>query len=134
MTPNPIHKVLSTILKRRCVKCLLMGGQACVFYGAAEFSRDTDVALLASPENLEKLKLALKDLDAEVVAVPALDISYLEKGHAVHFRCHSPEAEGMRLDVMSVMRGLPDFSVLWARRTTVQINGNESVELMGLPV
>jgi hypothetical protein len=30
------------------VRCLLMGGQACVFYGAAEFSRDTDLALLAS--------------------------------------------------------------------------------------
>ena len=27
-----------------------MGGQACVFYGAAEFSRDTDMAILASPE------------------------------------------------------------------------------------
>ena len=24
---------------------LLMGGQACVFYGAAEFSRDTDLAI-----------------------------------------------------------------------------------------
>ena len=24
------------------VRALLMGGQACVFYGAAEFSRDTD--------------------------------------------------------------------------------------------
>ncbi len=24
-----------------------MGGQACVFYGAAEFSRDTDLAILA---------------------------------------------------------------------------------------
>jgi hypothetical protein len=24
-----------------------MGGQACVFYGAAEFSRDTDFAVLA---------------------------------------------------------------------------------------
>jgi hypothetical protein len=27
-----------------------MGGQACVFYGAAEFSRDTDIALLAEPD------------------------------------------------------------------------------------
>jgi hypothetical protein len=25
------------------VRALLMGGQACVFYGAAEFSRDTDL-------------------------------------------------------------------------------------------
>jgi hypothetical protein len=41
-----------------------MGGQACVFYGAAEFSRDTDLAILASSENLAKLDKALADLDA----------------------------------------------------------------------
>lgn len=27
-----------------------MGGQACVFYGAAEFSRDTDLAILADDQ------------------------------------------------------------------------------------
>jgi hypothetical protein len=46
-----------------------MGGQACVFYGAAEFSRDTDLAILASSENLARLKQALKDLQAEVSAI-----------------------------------------------------------------
>jgi hypothetical protein len=35
-----------------------MGGQACVLYGAAEFSRDLDLALLPDPANL-------KELDAE---------------------------------------------------------------------
>lgn len=45
-----------------------MGGQACVFYGAAEFSRDTDLAILASSENLAKLDKALTDLDARVIA------------------------------------------------------------------
>ncbi len=129
---NPIHKVLST-LKRHNVKYLLMGGQACVFYGAAEFSRDTDVALLASQENLDKLKAAMQELEAEVIGVPKLDIGYLKKGHAIHFRCQHPEAYGMRLDAMSVMRGLPDFTVIWERRTTTQINNDESVELMGLP-
>ena len=34
------------------VHCLLTGGQACVFYGAAEFSRDTDLPLLASPDHV----------------------------------------------------------------------------------
>jgi len=29
-----------------------MGGQACVFYGAAEFSRAVDFVLLAEPDNL----------------------------------------------------------------------------------
>ncbi len=37
--PNPIHKVLST-LNQTQVRYLLMGGQACIFYGGAEFSRD----------------------------------------------------------------------------------------------
>lgn len=37
------------------VRALLMGGQACVFYGAAEFSRDTDLLILADPENLQRL-------------------------------------------------------------------------------
>lgn len=35
-----------------------MGGQACVLYGAAEFSRDLDLALLAEPRNLERLDAA----------------------------------------------------------------------------
>jgi len=128
---NPIHKVLST-LKLNRVKFLLMGGQACVLYGAAEFSRDTDIALLASPDNLENLVRALKDLSAEVVAVPPFQLNFLQRGHAVHFRCHHPEAEGMRLDVMAVMRGLPSFEVLWERRTTVQL-ANDDIELMSLP-
>ncbi|MCY2988105.1 MAG: hypothetical protein NTY19_09620, partial [Planctomycetota bacterium] len=48
MTPNPILKVLSS-MKKNGVRCLLMGGQACVIYGAAEFSRDTDLVVLAEP-------------------------------------------------------------------------------------
>jgi hypothetical protein len=64
---NPIHKVLSTISGRN-VRALLMGGQACVLYGAAEFSRDTDLALLASGENLELLTTALRHLRARRIA------------------------------------------------------------------
>lgn len=44
MIPNPILKVLSSMAAHQ-VQCLLMGGQACVFYGAAEFSRDSDFAI-----------------------------------------------------------------------------------------
>jgi hypothetical protein len=64
-----------------------MGGQACVLHGAAEFSRDTDLAILASTANLARLRRALDDLDAEVVAVPPLELGYLRRGHAVHFPC-----------------------------------------------
>ena len=71
MIRNPILKVLSSIRKHR-VQALLIGGQACVFYGAAEFSRDTDLAILASADNFSKLAKSLKDLEAKVIAVPPL--------------------------------------------------------------
>jgi hypothetical protein len=46
-------------MREHGVEALLMGGQACVLYGAAEFSRDADFAILASPENLGRLQGAL---------------------------------------------------------------------------
>lgn len=68
MSPNPIRKVLST-LRGHHVRHLLMGGQACVFYGAAEFSRDTDIVLLADAVNMVRLRATLRELQAEQVAV-----------------------------------------------------------------
>jgi hypothetical protein len=109
-----------------------MGGQACVLYGAAEFSRDVDLAILASPGNLDQLRSALNDLNAEVIAVPPFDPVYLERGHAVHFRCHHPEASQIRLDVMSKMRGVDPFSELWSRRTTLN-SASSTYDLMSLP-
>lgn len=109
-----------------------MGGQACVFYGAAEFSRDTDLAILANSENVAKLKSALEDLQATVIAVPPFEAKYLRKGHAVHFRCYHPEASGMRIDVMTKMRGVDPFPKLWSRRTTLSIDDG-TIELMSLP-
>ena len=67
-----------------------MGGQACVFYGAAEFSRDTDFAILAEAANLARLRKALTALQAEPIAVPPFEVKYLLRGHAIHFRCQRP--------------------------------------------
>ena len=72
MIPTPIRQVLSTIRKHQ-VRALLMGGQACVFYGAAQFSRDIDLALLASEENFARVLAALKDLNAKRIPVPRFD-------------------------------------------------------------
>ena len=132
MIPNPIRKVLSSMRAHR-VRALLMGGQACVFYGAAEFSRDTDFAILADPRNLARLRAALKDLQARVIAVPPFEVRFLRRGHAIHFRCRHPEALGMRIDVMSRMRGVDPFPKLWARRTTVELPDESLCDLLSLP-
>lgn len=132
MTQTPIHKVLSTIRKHD-VKSLLMGGQACIFYGAAEFSRDTDLVILADSENLERLSAAVHELEAEVIAVPPFAREYLDRGHSIHFSCRRPDVKRMRLDVMSKMRGVDAFPSLWERRTTAELPWMGEVEIMGLP-
>jgi len=110
-----------------------MGGQACISYGAAEFSRDVDLAVVSSLQNIDALREAMASLQAAVIAVPPLDVKYLRKGHAVHFRCHDPAAEGLRVDVMSRMRGVDSFGKLWSRRTTVEMPDGTTFELLSLP-
>lgn len=109
-----------------------MGGQACVLYGAAEFSRDTDIALHASNENIELLTVALRELRARCIALPPFNQSFLQKGHAIHFRSYHPEAHRIRIDVMSVMRGVDDFEELWQRRARFVLPAGETVELLSL--
>ena len=119
-------------MREHRVRALLMGGQACVFYGAAEFSRDTDFAILASAANLARLKRALAELHAEVIAVPSFTLKYLRKGHAIRFRCRHPEAAGLRVDVMTRMRGVDPFPKLWKRRTTLTMPDGTKCDLLSL--
>jgi len=109
-----------------------MGGQACVFYGAAEFSRDCDIVVLAESENFDRLISAVNELQAECIAVPPLDWKFLERGHAIHFRCKHPEALNIRLDVMTKMRGCDPFLQLWDRRTTLEDVDGTVFELLGI--
>jgi len=129
---SPILKVLSTLQKHR-VRALLIGGQACILHGASEFSRDVDFAVLASPENLDRLKTGLRELKAESIYVPELSTPMLEKGHACHFRCHARTALGLRVDIMSVMRGVDPFEALWKRGISVRIPGGGAARVMSLP-
>lgn len=131
MTPSPIHKVLSTVTSH-AVRHLLMGGQACVFYGAAEFSRDCDLVVDAADDNFRRLSAALAELQAECIAVPPLDWQYLARGHALHFRCQHADARNMRLDVMTKLRGCEDFPALWDRRTTLADDDGSTFELLGI--
>jgi len=110
-----------------------MGGQACVFYGAAQVSKDIDFLVLAEPENLARLEAALAELQADRIAVPPFDPAALARGHAVHFRCRAPGAEGLRVDVMTRLRAMPEFTSLWARRTTHVDDDGVEYHLLCIP-
>jgi hypothetical protein len=131
LNPSPIRKVLSIFRKHR-VRALLMGGQACVVYGAAEFSRDVDLAVLANDKNLSRLQQALDELKAEAVEVPPLEREALLRGHACHFRAGVPGVKGLRIDIMSALRGCGTFAELWRRRNTLSLQGLGRVNLLSL--
>ena len=132
MIPTPIRRVLSTIQKHR-VQALLMGGQACVFYGAAQFSKDVDFLVLASDANFAELHKALAELEAVRIAVPGFDPDQLARGHAVHYRCRAADVEGLRIDLMTRLRDLPGFDTLWQRRTTITDEEGREFHLLSVP-
>jgi hypothetical protein len=109
-----------------------MGGQACILRGAAEFSRDIDLAVAVSPGNLDRLRAALEDLKAEPIFFPPLSAAALSRGHACHFRCGAPGVQGLRIDLMAVMRGLEAFELLWRRRELIPLPGVGSVATMSV--
>jgi hypothetical protein len=131
LTRNPILKVLFTFRKHR-VKSLLIGGQACIIYGAAEFSRDSDFVVLCHPANLIRLQLALKELRAENIYVPPLESKYLRKGHACHFRCLASTVKGLRIDIMARLRGCQGFAELWKRRYRLRLPSGTILDIIGL--
>lgn len=131
MILSPIHKAL--LIFRNCnVRFLLMGGQACILYGGAEFSRDIDFSIGVDAGNLAAVKKALTVLDAETVFVPELNEQVLSRGHACHFRCRSEGVEGLRIDLMAKMRGCSDFEELWKRRSIVELPEIGAIGLLSL--
>lgn len=131
MTQTPIRQVLSTFQKSG-VRTLLMGGQACVFYGAAQVSKDIDF-LVGEPENFTRLQAALAELRADRPAVPPCDPAVLARGHAVHFRCCGTGVEGLRVDVMTRLRAMPEFTSLWERRATLVDDEGVEYHLLCIP-
>lgn len=131
MTPNPILTVLSTLKEHR-VKSLLIGGQACIIYGAAEFSRDSDFVIFSSTKNLMRLKEALNELGAELIYVPPLQRRYLKKGHACHFRCNREDVKGLRIDILSKLRGCSSFHKLWERKNTISLKDGNIIDVISL--
>jgi hypothetical protein len=131
MIQGPIPKVLSTFLNFK-VKALLIGGQACILYGAAEFSRDIDLAVMVSPENLKNIKSALNEFNSELIFFPELSKEVLLRGHACHFRCQSEDLKGLRIDIIGIMRGLDPFPELWERRQEIELPEIGKIAVLGL--
>lgn len=111
---------------------MLIGGQACIIYGAAEFSRDTDIIILCNNDNLNTLRKTLSELKAAQIFFPPLELKYLKKGHACHFRCHAKGVENLRIDIIGKLRGCSNFETMWNRRTTAVLSNSLKIDILGI--
>lgn len=121
MIPTPIQHALAALQKAE-VRSLLIGGQACILYGGAEFSRDLDLMIAATPTDLGRVPHALDLLEAHPIAVPPFDAELLDRGHAVHFRCARADLGGLRLDVMTHPPRLGDITAVWERHVVFDLD------------
>jgi len=87
-------------LNRHGVRYVLISGQACVHYGATQFTKDIDLWVESSEANLHYLVAALGELSARQRFLPPLERAFLERGHAVHFEVDT-EAAAYRVDLMT---------------------------------
>ena len=127
---HPVLFVYSAFLNHH-VRFLLMGGQACIFYGVSEFTRDSDFCVFCDKNNLVNLTDALAELKAENTFFPPLKEDYLLQGHACHFLCGIDAAAGFRVDVMAKMRNCPEFDEMWDSRKIHSIEGLD-IPVIGL--
>ena len=74
-------------LEKEGVRFLLISGQACVLYGASQFTEDVDLWVRPSTRDLRGLLKALAAAGAVVHKLtPKPTLSRMRRGHGFHFR------------------------------------------------
>lgn len=121
--PDAVARALEA-LAARDVRALVVGGIAGAVYGGKSVTKDLDLHLQADRHEIARLRQALDDLEARVIAVPTeLRWDYLERGFWIHLECHQPDVAGLHVDVATHPFGAAPFEEMWARRLTRRLPG-----------
>ena len=126
----PLKRVLETLEKNK-VRYILLGGQAVVAYGAAQFTRDADFWIQPTQANVRRLRNAMRELGASSRFLPPLELKWLAKGHGVHF---SFTVQGRRyhLDFLGKPPRVLGFMQARHDATTVPWHGLE-IKVLDIP-
>ncbi len=99
-------------LEKAGVRYLLISGQACVLYGASQFTEDIDLWVRPTASDLKALLRALAAAGATVHKLtPPLNLSRMRRGHGFHFLIR-PD---VYIDVMGRPPRVGAFEHAWAR-------------------
>lgn len=104
------------------VEYLLVGGQAVALHGHPRFTKDADLWVRDTPENVQRCQLALERFGAPPNVIQALAEA---SGLDVVWMGHPPA----RIDLVKAVPG-GDFDAAWQSRITLPISDTR-VELVG---
>lgn len=125
---------LSHLLQRLAdsgVEFVIIGGFAGVLHGSALVTRDLDICAVLTPANIERLRVALKDLNPKHRMTPqALSFLQVPKPGEGANNLYLRTDWGV-VGVLSSVLGLGDFERLKVHAETIMIGG-KACRLIGL--
>ncbi len=109
---------------------MIIGGFAAVVHGSSHVTKDLDITMLITPENIEKLRLALKKLEPRHRMNPSHKPSFLEEPKNLDGlnNIYLETTAGI-LDVVTLDKSLGSFEDLKNRALTVSLFGYECLVL-----
>ena len=111
MDASPMLARIAQLLERHGLEAVLIGNAAAALQGAPVTTVDVDFLFRKTPANLKKLKAIASELGA-VILRPYYPVSGL-------FRI-ARDADGLQLDFMTVIDGIPSFEGLRKRATPMR--------------
>lgn len=115
ITLHPDFRDFIRLLNSHQVEYLLIGGYAVALYGHIRFTQDIDIWIYTSPENVEKVILALKDFGLNQ-AEELRDVLQKE------LRVIGMGVPPVRIEVVTTISGV-DFEECYSNRLTADIDG-----------
>lgn len=114
-------RFLFRAFERHRVRYLVISGQACVLYGAAQFTQDLDLWIDPTRGNLRRLLAALAGLGARVHKLtPPLNVLSMRRGHGFHFLVPAGRGENLYLDLMGQPPRVGTFRAACRRSEAVE--------------
>lgn len=125
-----------TVLEARGVRYVTIGGLAVQAHGHARTTRDVDVLADPSPDNIQRLAAALKDLDAQLLGVDAhlLGIDPTDPTDLANGGSFTLTTDAGRVDVFTDPEylGADTWTAIDKRAIEVDVGGLAPIRIVGL--
>lgn len=116
---NNLNNLLKVLLQNK-IDFVLIGGFAGVVHGSTQVTRDLDICSLVTPAQVEKLRMALKDLHPRHRMNPNFKPSFLTEPHDLeNLRNIYLETDLGVLDIISEVTEVGDFEQV--KRNSIEI-------------